>query len=492
MKGSMSESQVINRMANILFTVECVILLLAYGVQFAQGSKTAGNFAILAVTDILPVIICWVIYKMNPGSTKIRHFMGIGFGIFYAFSCFTSNEQMVFTYAIPMILVVTLFNDAAFSFKISVGVAAISVGHSIWYTAGQNWTSEAVAALEIEAVVMVIICVYSVTCNKLIARLNGDKVTAIDAAGEKTGTLLEQVMSISEKMIEEVSVISDKMTQLTASSEETLASMQEVQSGTTDSAESIQNQLVKTEEIQTQIEKVTNATNSISTNVDASVDACHAGRENIEKLMKQSEISEKAGSEVMKDVEGLKNSTEQMESIVALIKSVASQTSLLALNASIEAARAGEAGRGFAVVATEISDLAGQTSSATGSISELIEGISRIVNEVVTAISSLVESNKVQNESATVTSGSFEKIVDSVKGIREDSQTLSSVVTRLAAANQEIVESIQTISAITEEVSAHSTTTCEATQQNEAIVEDVQRVVEEMINNAEKLSSLKK
>ncbi len=491
MNTNQSDMSRINKKSITLYTIITTILLVAYGIQFAKGEKTAGIYALLAITDMAPVVGAWMLYKKDPESDLIKHVMGVGYGLFFIISCFTSDQQLVFTYSIPMLLMVTMYNDFKFSMRISLMMGLVTVIHSIWFTALQGWTSSAIAALEIEAIVTILICSFSVVCNKMVATLNKEKVDAIDEAGAKTGNMLEEIMKISGNMIEEVNEISDKMTQLSASSEETLASMQEVQTGTADSADSIQNQLIKTEEIQAQITKVTDASSSIGSNVNTTVDACHEGRDNIETLMKQSKISEEAGAEVMKEVEELKASTVQMESIVELIKSVASQTSLLALNASIEAARAGEAGRGFAVVATEISNLANQTQTATGNISEIIAGISTKMNMVVTAISSLVESNKIQNESAQVTSGSFDKIVESIREIRDDSKTLSNVVTMLATANQEIVESIQTISAITEEVSAHSSTTCEATEQNEKIVEDVQQVVEKMINNAERLSSLK-
>ncbi len=91
----------------------------------------------------------------------------------------------------------------------------------------------------------------------------------------------------------------------------------------------------------------------------------------------------------MTQVEGLNASTEKIGSILALIREIADQTNLLALNAAIEAARAGEAGRGFAVVADEVRKLAERTSKATSDISGLIGTIKDDTLQAKESMSSL-------------------------------------------------------------------------------------------------------
>ena len=491
MNNNRSNEALVNRTAMTLFTVLTSIIAIAYVIQLTKGEIGTARFLLVEIFDLAPMILGWVLYNRDQESEVIRHVMGIGYGLFYAVICFsTTNTILVFVYAIPAILFLAMFNDLRLSVSVAVGVSLIAIIHAVRFASSRDWADGAVADFEIEVLIMILVSVFSIVVNKVIMDINEHRVKAINESGEKNEKMIGMIMKTSGDLIEDVSKVSELMKQLSVSSEETLCAMREVQTGTTDSADSVQNQLIKTEEIQTQIEYVTKASESIGENTNDATEAIREGRENITRLIKQSAISEEAGKGVIQEVEGLKASTEQMETIVSLIQSVASQTSLLALNASIEAARAGDAGRGFAVVATEISNLAAQTQNATGNINELIAGISKEIGEVVTAINSLVESNKIQNESANITSESFDRIVESAGRIRTNSEELSDVVTKLASANNEIVESIQTISAITEEVSAHSTTTCTTTEANQQTVEEVMGLVDDMMIATDKLKEL--
>ncbi|OBP16033.1 chemotaxis protein [Rheinheimera sp. SA_1] len=126
----------------------------------------------------------------------------------------------------------------------------------------------------------------------------------------------------------------------------------------------------------------------------------------------------------------LENSSENIASVLDVIRSIADQTNLLALNAAIEAARAGEQGRGFAVVADEVRTLASRTQQSTNHIQEMIQSLQSRVNQASGAINS-------GKANADRTLEFFAKADEVFHQLQESSRRVNDMATQTAAATEE-------------------------------------------------------
>ncbi|WP_230079469.1 methyl-accepting chemotaxis protein [Vibrio cholerae] len=148
------------------------------------------------------------------------------------------------------------------------------------------------------------------------------------------------------------------------------------------------------------------------------------GKNHIESsLYLASEISETVLT-TNQVIQRLSDQAKEISSMVNIIRSVAEQTNLLALNAAIEAARAGEAGRGFAVVADEVRSLASRTSSATDEISSVVAGSLEVTSQVMQAINA-IDGLSGQNAEKIALLSSI--ILDIEKGAQEVVQSVSAI-----------------------------------------------------------------
>ena len=474
-----------NKSVIIALTIFNSIITLAYILEIVKQTNPVGESLIVIALALIPVAASWFIYKTNGESAVLKYVIIVGFALMYGFVLLTSDNEFVFVYSVPMLIIITLYEFKRLIIISGSGVVLLNVIQVIVkLTSGQEMI---MAKIEIQILVLIVISTFLALVVYTNSATNSIRTGKIEEEHEKTTMLLAEILRVSGRVSDSVSALSEEMITLSSSVDQTLGAMEEVRAGTGDSADAAQSQLLQTAQISDYISNVENTSETITEKVDKAADAVKTGQSNISQMTTLTSKVDTAGKNVASALTAFRKTADEMNSITDIITSVAAQTSLLALNASIEAARAGEAGRGFAVVAGEISNLAGQTKEATDKINTLINGVVSETETMVATIGELLEAGEEEGKCAGQTADSFTEISGIVDIIKELTSNLDSVVESLANANKEIVNSIQTTSAVTEEVTAHATQTCTVSEENQRIVRHINEIVTSLNEDAREL-----
>ena len=206
-------------------------------------------------------------------------------------------------------------------------------------------------------------------------------------------------------------------------------------------------------------------------------EACRSGQQIIAQTMHAIETLADRIFESAESVRQLAGNADNIGSVLDVIRSIAEQTNLLALNAAIEAARAGEAGRGFAVVADEVRTLAKRTGDSTDEIQKMIERLQNDTQQVVTKMESSREQATTTLSSAGQTTSAIEHILTSVTAINSTNEQISHATQEQTEAAESIDQSIVNISQLTGDVSDAATKTAQASESLRAMVDELKRLV---------------
>jgi len=250
------------------------------------------------------------------------------------------------------------------------------------------------------------------TFQETLQRVTGSAFNVVAASEQLTAVTIETRRGIEEQM--------DQTTQVSLAMSEMADTVQEMADNTGQAADSAK-EANKLTHVSQQV--VTNAANNIVTLAD--------------------DIDNAAGVIQKVEAAGI-----DIGSVLDVIRSIAEQTNLLALNAAIEAARAGEQGRGFAVVADEVRTLASRTQASTQEIQVMIESLQDNTREAV----SMMENSRVNAQERVVEAGetgqSLRDIDDAVSVISEMNARIAGALMQQGAVAQDVNKNIHEISKI--------------------------------------------
>ncbi|BBU42207.1 methyl-accepting chemotaxis protein [Pseudomonas putida] len=286
---------------------------------------------------------------------------------------------------------------------------------------------------------------------------NGDLTQSLPVQRrDELGQLQASMQRMTQGLRELIGGIGDGVTQIASAAEQLSAVTEQTSAG-------VNNQKVETDQVATAMNQMTATVHEVARNAEQASEAAlmadQQAREGDRVVGEAVAQIERLAGEVVNSSEAmnqLKAESDKIGSVLDVIKSVAQQTNLLALNAAIEAARAGEAGRGFAVVADEVRSLAQRTQQSTEEIEELIAGLQSGTQRVATVMDNSRQLTDSSVELTRRAGSSLETITRTVSSIQAMNQQIATAAEEQTAVAEEINRSVMNVRDISDQTSAAS------------------------------------
>lgn len=314
----------------------------------------------------------------------------------------------------------------------------------------------------------------SILTEKVDAISKGNLTISIDSSGR------DEIGSLSKSMNAMVSSLNNMIKGILEGSNRVVSSLRVLNDKAQKTDEGAKNQSAQAHQIATAAEEMSQTITDIARNAsvasETSAEAMQIaseGRNIAEGAVQTVNNVYTASLELSSMVEKLNSRVSEIGEILTVIKDIADQTNLLALNAAIEAARAGEQGRGFAVVADEVRKLAEKTIKATEEISGKISAVQTESEQTVRSMEHSSSEVTKATDYIRQVGDSLNSIVDAVQKVRDQITQIATAVDEQSAASEEVAKNIEKTSAIAREMEIMASDVMTEVRSLAKVVEDL-------------------
>ncbi|WP_053218418.1 methyl-accepting chemotaxis protein [Virgibacillus senegalensis] len=318
----------------------------------------------------------------------------------------------------------------------------------------------------------------------------GRLATSINGMGYSLKNMVEKIAGISETVSGQSEELTQSANEVKAGSQQVATTMQELASGSESQANSASELASVMGDFSQKVQEANERGAHIDETSSHVLGMTEDGSRLMDSSVEQMNKIDKIVQDAVKKVQGLDAQSQEISKLVSVIKDIAEQTNLLALNAAIEAARAGEHGKGFAVVADEVRKLAEQVGVSVTDITNIVSNIQTESSNVTESLQGGYKEVEQGTSQIEKTGKTFASIHSSVSEMVESVQMVSGNLAAIAANSQEMNASIEEIASISEEAAAGVEQTSASSQQTSSSMEEVANSSEQLSRLAEELNGL--